>query len=230
MTVAKQIRYNVTKQMQYNEGLIEASMTNKNDMVKELLPLADPSYADHEALGWALRNNNVENVRGIVNATDLKYRSQVIFRVQRTKNLSVNVMKVFIQYLNDTLPYDPLNREGFETGNARTVLTMAHKAIEDNNIAGLQYLLTQCDPKSSNCSLLQMAAREGHDEMIDLLYPLSDPEKTTEAMHEYIQITRPNAQISLGIERINERRKQEKLHQKLTGIVEGVGEAASRKM
>lgn len=224
--VIEQTRRNVTPQMRYSEQLIAAAKANNNEDVQKWLPLADTSYADHEALRGALRNKNAENVQAILNATDRAHRSQVILHFRRTYNIPTDIIKVFTQYLNHSLPDSPIERETAKQQNDRLVNYMAQQAIKYNNTASLQHLLTQCDPKSSDSLLLQVAAREGHDEMINLLYSLSDPEKTVQAMHD----DPPSPKTSLGIERINERRKQEKLHQKLTGIVDGVGETVSRKM
>lgn len=226
----QQMRRNVTPQMRYNEQLIAAAKANNNEEVQKWLPLADTSYADHDALRWALRNNNAENVQAILNATDCAHRSEVILHFRRTRDIPTDIIKVFTQYLNHSLSENPMERDLAQKNNDAIILFMAHQAIQYNNISSLRHLLTQCDPKSSNCSLLQTAAREGREEIVDLLYPLSDPQKTVEAMHEYIEITQPSPKISLGIRRINERIEQEKLRQKLTTIVQGSGETTARKM
>lgn len=235
VTESMKKRINATDQTRCNEGLIEACMTNNTPTVHKLVGMADLAYADYEALGWALRNNNLENVRAIVNASGEQHRPHIIARFQQAKKLSVDVLKLCVQYLNDSVPPHPADGYAFERqnagiGNAGIVLDLAQRSIEDNNIAGLLYLITQCDPNSHSGRLLRTAAQEGREEMMDVLYPLSDPEKTIEAMREYINITRPNTKISLGIRRINERMEQERLRGKLRDVVDNAGKSVTRKM
>jgi len=218
---------NITNTIENNERLIEAAMTNNNDAVQRLVGVSDPSYAEYEALGWALRNNNAENVRAVLSATHSNDTSGVVKRFKTAKNLRVDVLKIIVEYLHNAF------KDGSEHKQQeieRVVLFMAEKAIDQHNTSALQYLVHHCDPNASNGNLLRAAAVSGHEDMITVLYPLSNPEKTTEAMEEYIKITRPSPNMTLGIARIRERMEQEKLYRNLSEAVDGSSGEHKRKM
>lgn len=220
---------NITETIENNERLIEAAMTNNNDAVQRLVGVADVSYAEYEALGWALRNNNVNNVRAILSATHSSDISGVVKRFKTAKDIRVEVLKVIVDYLHNNKDGAQQNQQGIESVES-VVLFMAGKAIEQHNTSALQYLVHHCDPNAQNGNLLRAAAVNGHDDMVSLLYPLSDPQKTTEAMEEYIKITRPSPNMTLGIARIRERMEQEKLHQNLSEAVAGSSGEHKRKI
>lgn len=219
---------NITDTIANNERLIEAAMTNNNDAVQRLVGVADICYAEYEALGWALRNNNADNVRAVLSATHSNDIPGVVERFKTAKNLRVDVLKVMVEYLHNNFQEGGVEHNQQEI--ERVVLFMAEKAIDQHNTSALQYLVHHCDPNAHNGNLLRAAAVSGHDDMISVLYPLSNPEKTTEAMEEYIKITRPSPNMTLGIARIRERMEQDKLHKNLSEAVEGATGEHKRKM
>lgn len=49
-------------------------------------------------------------------------------------------------------------------------------AVLYNRVDVVDYLLPRCNPKNQSSKFLAAAAAEGHTELFELLYPLSDPE------------------------------------------------------
>lgn len=225
---------NITDTTENNERLIEAVMTNNNDAVQRCVGVVDLSYADYEALGWALRNNNADNVRTILSATHSNDTPGVVKRFKTAKDIRVDVLEVIVAYLHNNFNEGVAeqNQQGIENVES-VVLFMAGKAIEQHNTSALQYLVHHCDPNAHNGNLLRTAAINGHDDMVSLLYPLSDPQKTMEEMEDmegYIKTIYPSFNIALGIARIRERMEQEKLHENLSEAVAGSSGEHKRKI
>lgn len=92
-----------------------------------------------------------------------------------------------------------------------------------NNLEQARLFIPHCDCKHDNSYLLQLASCHGHQEMFDLLYPLSDPRAALDAL-----IADNSEAIACGIDPdvcaagetlLRERLAVEDTHQNLTQAV-----------
>lgn len=200
-----------------NEQLIEACLTNDTKGVKQWIKKADVSYAQYEALSWSLKNNNAEHVRMVLGVTGFKDFKDILhviirFLLTSTQIVSLELMKTVVDYVK--------NMSSEVNGQSAVLFFIAGEAVKEGKFSVVQYLLRECDPKTDDSRLLQLAATFGHHDIIDLLYPLSDPQKAVAALINFQQTSLTGPKIASGIAILYEKIAQDQLHNRLSQAVD----------
>lgn len=212
------------QQQTYSARLVEACANNNIQKVEELLGMADTAYADFEALRIALRNKNAGIVQMILKATDSTHSQKVVGVFLAAPFYTADITKLFAQYVRHT-PETPDTKE-------QILILMGTKLVKNGDHLSVQHLITQCNPKTNNSRLLQLASQQDNTQVFDLLYGVSDHQQATDAMVRYLNKNGKNAHpsVRMGLEKIKERVRQDKFHTHLTAIVDDCGSPYKRKM
>lgn len=92
-----------------------------------------------------------------------------------------------IECVKFLLPLSDLRVERGDIVNGSTGLLL-HTAVRNNNYEMVELLLPHCNPRIHNSLALQCASVGCDMDMVDLLYPLSDPTAALNDIHERIAI------------------------------------------
>lgn len=208
---------NAAQRVEYNERLIEAAMNNNTPEATKWIALADLEYAQYEALGWSLRNNNAATVTALVQKATVEQHQDVVYKFLHFDALSVDVLKIFVDFVQ----YSTADEE-----IAQTILRKTERCVKEGECSAVRYLIAHCDPKTDNSRLLRIAAQFNKLDIVDILYPVSDPQAAVQFMTEELKLnlhhTQAQARISLGKDEIHRRIRQEELRADLIDAVGGI--------